>query len=171
MVFDEIDLSILRSFQENGRASLTTIAKRLGMALATVHRRVLRLRAAGVIKGFFARIDPQLLGYGVTAFVRLRAGDRHDLESRLAGLESFPEVEEVHLITGAYDVLIKLRAKDPAHLRQVLADIHLATGTRRATTEVCLASPLERCAPLSTAGWGGRQSASATDKPTDLPTG
>ena len=159
MSFDEVDLSILQHLHENGRASLTTIANRLGIALATVHRRVLRLRAGGVVKGFYARIDPQALGYGVTAFVRLRVGDRSDLETRLEGLNRLPEVEEVHIITGAYDVLIKLRARDPGHLRDALGAIHRVTGTRRATTEVCLSSPLERCAPVYAAGITGRRGA------------
>ncbi|MCS7181762.1 MAG: Lrp/AsnC family transcriptional regulator [Thermoanaerobaculum sp.] len=145
---DRLDLWILRYLHENARVSLTAVARRLGVALATVHRRVQKLRAAGVIKGYLTRLEPQAFGFTLTAFVRLKAADREDLEERLASLGRFPEVEEIHLVTGSYDVLVKLRARDPQHLRRLLARIHAALGSGRARTEICLTSLLERCAPL-----------------------
>ncbi len=151
MQVDQFDLSILRFLHDNARVSLSAVAGRIGLALATVHRRVQRLRSAGVIRGFFTRVEPQAMGFLLTAFVRLRVGDREGLEDRLASLSQIPEIEEVHLITGDWDVLIKLRARHPTHLRQLLRRIHGMAGTRRATTEMCLATPLERCAPLHAA--------------------
>lgn len=163
MQVDQVDLSILRFLHDNARVSLSAVATRIGLALATVHRRVQRLRSTGVIRGFFTRLEPQAMGFLLTAFVRLRVGDRDGLEERLAGLSQLPEIEEVHLITGEWDVLIKLRARDPSHLRRLLGRIHSAAGTRRATTEMCLATPLERCAPLHAAlvrgGAGGGEAA------------
>lgn len=150
MRVDQVDLSILRYLHDNARVSLSALANRLGLALATVHRRVRRLRSTGVIRGFFTRVEPQALGFSVTAFVRLRAGDREGLEDRLRSLAQIPEIEEIHLVTGGWDVLVKIHARDPAHLRQLLPRLHAAAGSRRATTEICLSSPLERFAPLYT---------------------
>lgn len=148
MEFDALDLAILRMLHDNARVSLSRVAESQGVALATVHRRIQRLRAEGVVQGFATRIDPKLLGYAVTAFVRLRAADRDDVRAGFQTLNSIPEVEEVHVITGGYDVLIKVRSRDTGHLRNLLARIHRAMGAERSSTEVCLESPLERFAPL-----------------------
>lgn len=164
MQVDQVDLSILRFLHDNARVSLSAVAERIGLALTTVHRRVQRLRSAGIIRGFFTRLEPQAMGFLLTAFVRLRVGDREGLEERLAALSQLVEIEEVHLITGDWDVLIKMRARDPAHLRQLLGRIHATVGTRRATTEMCLSTLLERCAPLFAAlarDSGGRTDAAA----------
>jgi|YNPBryunderm2012_1023409.scaffolds.fasta_scaffold09440_2 DNA-binding Lrp family transcriptional regulator len=151
MELDQVDRSILKYLHENARISLSAVAQRLGVGLATVHRRVQRLRRSGVIRGFFTRLEANALGFPLAAFVRLRIGDRDGIEERLHELADLPEIEEIHLITGDYDVLLKVRARDPAHLRRLLGRVHATLGSRRASTEICLSSPVERCAPLYTA--------------------
>jgi len=146
--FDALDLAILRMLHDNARVSLSRVAESQGVALATVHRRILRLRSEGVVQGFVSRVDPKRLGFVVTAFVRLRVADRDDVRAGFETLNSIPEVEEVHVITGGYDVLVKVRSRDTGHLRNLLARIHRAMGAERSSTEVCLESPLERFAPL-----------------------
>lgn len=129
--------------------SLSAIAEKAGVAPATVHERLAKLRAAGVVKGFYTRIDPAALGYTVTAFVHVRVDLTAGLEKIVEQLTAIPEVEEVHLITGEFDLIVKVRARDTVHLQELLLnDLHKVPGFVRSATEVCLTSPLERLGPL-----------------------
>jgi len=152
MSLDALDKKILACLQENGRMALSAIAERAGVAPATVHERLKRLRAAGVVKGFTVLLDPIALGYSVTALVHVRvelAGA--GVESTVNALAKIPEVEEVHLITGEYDLVVKVRARDTVHLQEVLLQkLHKVPGFVRSATEVCMTSPLERIGPRIT---------------------
>jgi DNA-binding Lrp family transcriptional regulator len=149
MKLDAVDKKILAALQENGRMALSAIAERVGVAPATVHERLAKLRAAGVVKGFVVKVDPQALGYTVTALVHVRVDLSPSLEKTVEELSAIPEVEEVHLITGEYDLVVKLRARNTQHLQELLLNrLHKVSGFVRSATEVCLSSPLERLGPV-----------------------
>lgn len=131
---------------------LSQIARRVGVAPATVHERLAKLRRAGVVQGFSVRLDPMLLGYTVTALIHLRTGLADQVERTVADLRAIPEVEEVHVVTGEYDLAVKVRARDSAHLQDLLVNrIHRVAGFIRSATEICLTSPLERLGPTLSA--------------------
>jgi len=149
MKLDAVDKKILAALQENGRMALSAIAERVGVAPATVHERLAKLRASGVVKGFVVNVDPQALGYTVTALVHVRVDLSPRLEKTVKELSAIPEVEEVHLITGEYDLVVKLRARNTQHLQELLLNrLHKVSGFVRSATEVCLSSPLERLGPV-----------------------
>jgi len=146
---DDLDRAVLAALQENGRMALSEIARRTGVAPATVHERLAKLRRAGVVLGFFTRVNPAFLGYTVTALIHLRTELADQVERTIADLRAIPEVEEVHVVTGEYDLVVKMRARDTAHLQELLVNkVHRVTGFIRSATEVCLTSPLERFGPL-----------------------
>jgi len=148
MKLDELDRSIIHALQENGRMPLSEIARRAGVAPATVHERLAKLRRSGIVLGFNVILDPRSLGYTVTAIVRLRTELADQVEHTVADLRAIPEVEEVHVVSGEYDLIVKVRARDTAHLQELLVSrIHRVTGFIRSATEVCLTSPLERSGP------------------------
>jgi Lrp/AsnC family transcriptional regulator for asnA, asnC and gidA len=147
MRLDAVDRKILTALQENGRMSLSEIARRAGVAPATAHERLKKLRRANIVQGFSVDLNYSALGYNLTAFVRLRTKFLEDVNKTINDLRAVPEVEEVHIVTGDYDLLLKVRARDPMDLQQVLTSMHGATGFIRSATEVCLSSPLERAGP------------------------
>lgn len=148
MKLDEIDAGILGALQENGRISLTAIARRVNAAPATVHERLAKLRRSGVLLAVSARLDAAKLGYSVTALVHLTIELANDLEKTLKELTAIPEVEEVHVVTGEYDLVVKMRARDSSHLQELLVTrVHRVTGFKRSATEICLTTPLERSGP------------------------
>jgi DNA-binding Lrp family transcriptional regulator len=148
MKLDELDHSIVVALQENGRMPLSEIARRTGVAPATVHERLAKLRRGGVVLGFCVRLDPRVLGYTVTALIRLRTELADQVERTVADLRAIPEVEEVHVVSGEYDLVVKLRARDTAHLQELLVTrVHRVAGFIRSATEICLTSPLERPGP------------------------
>ena len=148
MKLDGIDRCLLAALMEDGRMPLSEIARRAGVAPATIHERLAKLRRTGVIQKFSARLNARALGYTVTALVHLRTSLAENVPQTVAELEAIPEVEEIHVITGEYDLWVKVRARDSAHLQELLVQrIHRVTGFVRSATEICLTTPLERSAP------------------------
>lgn len=120
---DELDKLILHELQRDGRASISDIAKRLKRPRTTIGERITRLEREGVIKGYKAIIDPSKLGYRFLAFVMLKVRRGATLEGRsnqealaqriLADTRKardLPYVEEAHIVTGAYDIILKVWA-------------------------------------------------------------
>ena len=131
--------------------ALSEIARRAGVAPATVHERLAKLRRSGVVQGFSVRLDARALGLTVTALVRLRTELADQVERTVADLRAIPEVEEVHVVSGEYDLVVKIRARDTSHLQELLVTrVHRVAGFIRSATEVCLTSPLERPGPRLT---------------------
>lgn len=114
---DKRDLEILRLLQKNCRRTAKEIAKKIGSPITTVYAKIKRMEDLGVIKHYKAILDSKKLDKGTTAFIlasfALRPGGREkplsqrDVAKQIA---AFPEVHEVHIITGDWDILIKVKA-------------------------------------------------------------
>lgn len=111
---DKIDRKILKSLQENGRITNVDLAKGAGISAPPCLRRVRALEEAGYIQGYYARINPQIMGYGVTVFaqVKLVSQAETDLKKFEDLLRSWPVVRECHMLAGETDFLLKIVAKD-----------------------------------------------------------
>ena len=143
MELDETDRAILRILQSDARTPFSEIARRIDMSSATVHDRVGRMEDAGVIEGYHAKIDPRAVGLGTSALVGLRIeqGNETDAVERLREIDG---VQEIHLTTGEWDVVLRLYAEDTDGLRELMFDeISRIEGFSRSQTMVILASDLE----------------------------
>lgn len=142
---DALDLTILEMLEQDGRLSYQELANHAGVSRVTVHERIRRLTQRGVIEGFRARLNPAALGYRVTAVVGLMAVQGAAAYRTIEDLKNIPEVEEVHVVTGRYDYLVKIRARDNQDLERILlTKIDQVYGFQRAETMVVLSSPVER---------------------------
>jgi Lrp/AsnC family transcriptional regulator, leucine-responsive regulatory protein len=117
---DPVDLRILDILQTNARETQADIARSVGLAPSAVLERIRKLEARGVIRGYAARVDPRALGQSTVAFVAVRGDEALAGDSIARALAEFPEVLEVHLVAGDDCYLVKVRAKDPEHLGQML---------------------------------------------------
>ena len=124
---DRTDRSILRILQQEGRISFTELGERVNLSTTPCTERVRRLERDGVILGYHARLNPQLLRAGLLVFVELsldyKSGDTFE-EFRRAVLK-LPQVLECHLVSGEFDYLIKARISEMASYRKLLGDILL----------------------------------------------
>jgi Lrp/AsnC family leucine-responsive transcriptional regulator len=105
---DEIDTSILRALQRNGRQKHNELARRLNIAQSTVSERVRRMESQGLIKGYRAIIDTVQLGLNVRAFISIRLG-RHEKETIQRfeeQIRKIPHVQACYHLTGRYDYLL-----------------------------------------------------------------
>ncbi|MEO9321396.1 MAG: Lrp/AsnC family transcriptional regulator [Nitrososphaera sp.] len=118
---EEINLKILRSLSQDSSKSFVDIAKELQVSDATIHMRVKRLVASGIIRKFTISVDSAKLGYDHLAFmgVNIRQGAADELTSELA---SFREVLEVHELHGRFDLLVKIRARSLEEMRNIVVN-------------------------------------------------
>lgn len=136
---DAIDLAILKLLAVDARMSFRRIARELGMSPPAITDRVARLEELGVIRGYRAEIDRSLLGFPLVVYVGIVSVQGRDQLQVVERLRQTPEVEDVHLVTGPKDLLVRLRLRDTAHLREVLFErIWTVPGVDRTETFVSL---------------------------------
>jgi Lrp/AsnC family leucine-responsive transcriptional regulator len=135
---DAVDATLLAALQHDGRASVAHLSKQVHMSPSAVTERLRRLEESGVITGYRASVDPERLGYGILAFVRLRYPS-----SNYAALHNVldvtPEVLEAHHVTGDDCFVLKIVATSMRHLEQVSGRIG-ALGA--VTTNIVYSSPV-----------------------------
>jgi len=130
---DDVDRRIIASLTADARASYSEIGAVVSLSAPAVKRRVDRLRAAGVIKGFTAVIDPAAIGWATEAFVELFCTGRTTPAQIRAATKAHPEVVGAYTVSGQADALVHLRAADMAHLEQALERLRaepFVTSTR-----------------------------------------
>ena len=121
---DSFDRAILMVLAEEGRISVTELARRIGLSKSPTQARLKRLEESGVIRGYRAILDPIRLGLDHVAFVEVRMSDTREaaLEAFNKAVAAIPEVESAHLIAGNFDYLLKVRTADMRAYRRVLAE-------------------------------------------------
>jgi len=97
------------------------IAKELEISDATVHIRVKRLQAAGILRKFTITTDNVLLGYDHLAFVGINISQGSG-EEVLTALSQLDEVLELHEMYGQFDILAKIRARNLKEMREIIAN-------------------------------------------------
>ena len=110
MKLDHIDHKILRYLQENARITNADLADKVGLSPTPCLRRLRRLEADGVIKGYHTEIDREALGVNVTVIilVKLEREDDKTLREFEAEIKKRPEVMECYLVTGKFDYFIRV---------------------------------------------------------------
>ena len=119
---DRTDRKILEILKTNGRVSNADLAREVGMAPSSMLERVRRLEDKGVIRGYRAVLDPRELGYQVQAMVMINLG-RHAqdrIEDFESGVAAIPEVKSCSHVTGRYDYILHIAARDIDHLRDLV---------------------------------------------------
>lgn len=134
---DGKDLEILRILQENGRASYSEIAKKLGLSEAAVYTRIQKLIKQGFIKKIQAIVDSEKLGYNLTAIVAVKA-QPSKYDSLLQELSKVPEIVEIYDVTGDYYCLLKLRLQNREVLAKILDRIGSMEGVISTDTRIVL---------------------------------
>jgi DNA-binding Lrp family transcriptional regulator len=130
---DSVDQRIIASLVTDGRASYADIGARVSLSAPAVKRRVDRLRAAGIIRGFTAVVDPAAVGWTTEAFVELFCTGRTTPAQLATATKRHPEVIGSYTVSGEADALVHLRAADIAHLEQALERLRaepFVTSTR-----------------------------------------
>ncbi len=141
---DTIDESILRELAVDARASYADIGHTVSLSAPAVKRRVDRLRAHGVIRGFTVLLDPAALGWATEAFVELFCHGSTSPATMRAAVGGYPEVISASTVTGDADAVLQVRARDMSHLEQVVERLAAEPFVARTRSTVVLSGLLRR---------------------------
>lgn len=140
VALDQIDLRLLRLVSEDARLSQRALARELGMSAPAVGERVARLERQGVITGYGARLNWSAIGYPTTVYLTVVAVLDYEQGLILQALSEIAEVEEIMLVTGDIDLLVRVRVRNYTHLRDLLLNrIWRIEGIQRTETSLTLA--------------------------------
>ena len=115
----DLDRHVVMLLRANARLSMRALAAELHISRANAYARVERLEKAGVITGYSATINPQKYGYGLSAYVFLKITQQSWKRVRDQVL-SIPEVDHAALVSGEHDIMLLVRTRDAASLRDLV---------------------------------------------------
>jgi Lrp/AsnC family transcriptional regulator, leucine-responsive regulatory protein len=137
---DEIDLALLRALAADARQSQRALARLIEVSPSAVGDRLARLERTGAIRGYRVDIDWAALGFPVVVYLAVTAGPGMDLGAIIKAISSLPEAEDMSVVTGGLDLLVRLRVRDHTHLRELLlTKIFQIDGVQRTETFLSLA--------------------------------
>lgn len=142
-MLDDKDVKILNHLIKDGRSSFVEIAQELGIPRSTVQERVKRLIESGVIKKFTAKVDYSKVGKGVTSYIFVSFGGDKSISQRSLAekIAEIPDVYEVSVISGEWDILLKTRTSSVEEIgRMVIDTLRSMPGIQKTETCVCFQS-------------------------------
>lgn len=141
VVLDRYDRILLKTLQENGRASNVELSEKANLSPPQCYRRVRRLEEDGIIRGYAAQVAPAAVGLGVVAFVSLTLHREQFKQVRQLekAIRQFPEILECYTISGDFDYLLKVVATDLKSFSNFLTDrLMQVPGVSGVRSMVCL---------------------------------
>ncbi len=137
---DELDLALLRALATDARQSQRALARTVEMSPPAVADRLARLERNGAIRGYRVDVDWAALGFPVVVYLAVTAGPGMDLSEIIRAIKAMPEAQDMSVVTGGLDLLVRLRVRDHAHLRELLlTKIFQINGVQRTETFLSLA--------------------------------
>jgi Lrp/AsnC family transcriptional regulator, leucine-responsive regulatory protein len=120
MTLDKLDRRIIEVLREDARYSVRAIGRALDVSAGTVSQRITKLEAAGVIKGYSVVVDEGLMGRSLGFVVGLQMNQGNEMSVALEELATVPEIDEVFVVTGRWDLLVLGRVASPAELNALI---------------------------------------------------
>jgi DNA-binding Lrp family transcriptional regulator len=141
VILDALDRKILESLQSDGRATNVELSARVHLSAPQCFRRVRSLEERGVIRGYSAQVRAEAVGLGVMAYVSLNiAGEQFGRVREIeASIRAFPQILECHTVSGDFDYILKVVARDLKSLSQFLTDrLMQVPGVDDVRSMICL---------------------------------
>ncbi len=146
-MMDDVDRKIIAILGADARRSYAEIGAQVSLSAPAVKRRVDRLRARGVIRGFTVEVDPAAVGWTTEAFVELFCTGRTTPAQIAAAAKRHPEVMGAYTVSGGADALVHLRAADINHLEQALERLRAEPFVTQTQSMIVLSRLVERNLP------------------------
>lgn len=142
---DNLDRKILNIIMRNARIASKDIAIECGVSRAAIHQRIQRMIDMKVITGSGYFVNPKTLGYGTCTYIGVRLEKGSLYREVLKDLDKIDEVVECHFTTGSHSMLIKVFARDNAHLMELINErLQQIPGVTATETMISLEQPLNR---------------------------
>ena len=140
---DAADRLLIEALRARARASYAELSRLVGLSPPTVHERVAKLEAAGIITGYHAAVAPAAVGLGVCALVAIHQSDSVEQADLAARLELVPEIEDCWSVAGDEAFVVKVRMADVDQLERTINRLRRIPGVARTRTTVVLSTRWE----------------------------
>ncbi len=141
---DNLDHRIIDILRQNGRAGYGDIGGTVGLSASAVKRRVDRLVADGVIRGFTIQVDPAVDGLSTEAYVELFCRGTVAPDELRRILQGVPEVVDAGTVTGDADAIVRIRSRDIPTLADALENVRLAPNVDHTRSAIVLSRLVNR---------------------------
>jgi Lrp/AsnC family leucine-responsive transcriptional regulator len=133
---DSVERAILAEISRDGRATLSQLSDAVGLSVSAVQSRLRRLETRGIITGYRAILDPELVGAPLSAFIEITPLDPAQPDNAPELLEHLDAIEACHSIAGDASYMLFVRVASPRALEELVRDIRLAANVSTRTTVV-----------------------------------
>ena len=146
---DQLDKKILSILSKNARIPFKDVAAECNVSRAAIHQRVQHLIEAQVITGSGFDVNPKSLGYSTCTYVGITLEKGSMYKGVVQEFLKIPEIVECHFTTGPYTMLIKLYARDNAHLMELLNNrLQEIAGVVSTETLISLKQSIKKEVPI-----------------------
>ena len=143
---DDIDKSIIKSLENSGRTSHEEISKSLHISRPAIHQRVNKLEADGIIKGYKAIIDWEMLGEPIKTllYLKISCDNFKETVNQILSLKvNNVFIEECHRLAGEWCIVLKIRASTPMDISNFIDTLWKIQGIKETSTTLVLSTILE----------------------------
>ena len=148
---DALDAKILLILHDEGRLTLTEVASRVGLSLSACHRRIRDLESGGVIRGYRADLDLDLLGlpFEALVFVTMKAGDFTSVSAFEDAVSSVPDIVQAHRLFGDPDYQLYVATASKQDFQKLYDEtLTQLPGVQRLTSTLIMKTVVSHRAPL-----------------------
>ena len=146
-MLDEIDKKVLNELQENAKQKTYQLSKKLNIPRTTIHHSIKKLEDEGYIKGYKTLVDAKKLNKGLTVIIGVVVGIEANSREVAAELMKIVQVEEVYIISGRFDILLKVRLENTDELAKIIFnlehDVRKTHGISKTESMVVLSTEKE----------------------------
>lgn len=147
---DSFDIQILNILNKDARIAFSAIAEELAISNTMVHQRVNKMIKNGVLQGFKPILDEKKLGFSWGSFTGITLEKDASSQRVIEALKDIPEIVECYYITGSFTLYLRIIAKSPDHMREILYDqIDTIPGIQKTDSIVELGCAFKRNIELS----------------------
>ncbi len=131
----DLEKKILLNLLEKGQRPILKITEDLGVTRQTVAKKIEQMHDSGLIISFFPKLEPEILGLSIQAYILMREDPRSDCRKETEEIiKTFSQVSEFQRIFGKYDSIVKVLVKNNKELTDLVKKIHDLNGVKETET-------------------------------------
>ena len=131
---DEIDVKLLEILSRDSSQTATEITSQINLSIPAVNKRIAKLKASGIIENFTIQINAKQVDKPVLAFIMVVLNQYSQTDQFQSVIQADPDIVECNAITGEYDYLLKVYAKDIESLEEKLLKLKSTKGIAKSNT-------------------------------------
>lgn len=137
--YDSLDRQLIALLRNDGRASLSKLAKKLNVSRGTVQNRLDRLEESGILLGFTVRVKEESSLDTIRAFMMIEVVGKSTSQV-IQSLRGFPELIALHTTNGSWDLVAEVQTSSLADFDRVLREVRVIEGVLNSETSILLTS-------------------------------